>query len=111
MMFLSEQLSNSISAALEKFTGTQRQLRILKHVSGGSINQCYQLEWGGMQLFLKVNSSLRFPEMFQMEAKGLERISATNSMKAPAVIAFDTAGEEQFLLIEWIEIGKNSSAS
>ena len=80
-------------------------------VSGGDINRAYTLELSdGSKLFMKANrkENLGF---FKAESEGLEAIRSTGTVKAPAVIAIGTDGNDAFLLLEHIESGRNSRAS
>lgn len=70
-------------------------------VSGGDINSAFQLTLvDGTQLFMKRNS-LPF---FELEAKGLEAIRNTKTIRVPKVIEAGNDGE-YYLLLEWIEPG------
>lgn len=111
MMFLQEQTVTSITDILRQFTGSDDTLRILNSVSGGSINKCFQIAYGALQFFLKVNSVLRFPGMFEAEAKGLKVIAASGTIKVPAVVGVGSTVREQFLILEWLEEGVNNTSS
>lgn len=75
----------------------------LAAVGGGSINDCYQVNTGNTQLFLKVNSATKYPDLFQLEKGGLEFLESIRIIRVPAVVSCDNAGGSQFLLMEWIE--------
>ena len=111
MMFLPEQTVASLKEVLKRFTGFDKQIQVLESVSGGSINRCFQIGYGTDRYFLKLNSTSKFPTMFDAEAKGLKRITDTNTIKVPEVISFGIAANEQFLLLEWVEKGINNTAS
>jgi protein-ribulosamine 3-kinase len=71
-------------------------------VGGGCINETYRINFGNRQLFCKVNSATKFPQLFEKEANGLGLIAQQNVIKVPGVIdRFDTNGQ-QVLLLEWI---------
>lgn len=84
-------------------------LTITRHeaVHGGDINRSYCLYNGDVKYFLKVNDATLYPGMFGKEAKGLEALTKNiATIKIPQVIKYGLAGQEQYLLLEWIETGK-----
>ncbi|MEJ6980181.1 fructosamine kinase family protein [Pedobacter sp. P351] len=110
-MFLSEQLSEAISIAIKEYSDNDGSLGLLSSVSGGSINKCFQIEYGKESFFLKVNSSVKFPSMFIAEAEGLKQIGLTNTIQVPKVICHGVSNDEQFLVLEWIEQGINDACA
>nr|WP_294950604.1 fructosamine kinase family protein [uncultured Mucilaginibacter sp.] len=89
----------SAEAALSaKITG-------IKPVSGGDINAVYSLQTANDKYLVKINSALRFPEMFRCEADGLAAIRNTGAVKTPNVIVFGETAGYSFLIMEWIEAG------
>ena len=108
MMFLTDQHIHTIQLVLQQQEGITEPLTINRTVSGGSINTCYQLKAGNLY-FLKINDALKFPDMFRAEAEGLKLIRETNTIHVPNVIAHGNSGTEQFLLMRWIESGRNST--
>ena len=85
------------------------ECRILgsSRVGGGSINAAYKLETLAGQFFLKVNSAVRFPKMFEAEAHGLELLSANSEFIVPKPILINEFGGQQFLVLDWLEEGKS----
>ncbi|PWN07871.1 fructosamine kinase family protein [Rhodohalobacter mucosus] len=83
-----------------------------KTVSGGSINQAYQLETNQGALFLKINVSA--PEdFFEKEAEGLKLLkSAGSGLRIPEVIAAEKPinGSPGFLLMEFIDSGSSGDS-
>lgn len=77
-------------------------------VSGGSINQCYKLRGPTHSLFCKINSATKFPHLFQKEANGL-RLLGQHGIKVPEVIDCLQSGDQQLLLLEWIDEGEKST--
>lgn len=110
-MFLTEQTVSVVTASLKQRYGGSGNLEIISKVSGGSINKCFKIKYRNSYFFLKWNSATLFPHMFLAEAEGLKRIKLTNTVKVPGVICFGNAGDEQYLVLEWIEKGKNDSES
>ena len=75
----------------------------VKPVSGGSINRTYLIITSDKKYFIKLNSKTRYPGMFEAESQGLRVIAQANTIKTPEVILQDSVGDENFLLLEWIE--------
>jgi fructosamine-3-kinase len=75
-------------------------------VYGGDINQSARIVSGGTPYFVKWNASAP-PTMFPTEAGGLQRLSAADAVRVPAVIAQGDADGAcpAFLVLEWIETG------
>ena len=74
---------------------------------GGDINRSYCLYARETKYFLKVNDAKWYPGMFEKEAKGLEALAkSVGTLKIPQVIKCGLAGQDQYLLLEWIEPGK-----
>jgi len=71
-------------------------------VSGGDISQAYKIDTLNSSYFLKLNS-VNALHMFKTEAKGLELIAKTLTIKTPKVLAFDVFENSAFLLMEYIE--------
>lgn len=78
----------------------------LPSVGGGSINAAYKLETSAGRFFLKVNSAVRFPKMFESEAHGLELLRANSELVVPKPILTEEFGGQQFLVMDWLEEGK-----
>ncbi|WP_242157741.1 fructosamine kinase family protein [Aestuariivivens sediminis] len=72
-------------------------------VSGGDISSAYRIETAEGNYFLKSNTGKTALEMFQAEARGLECIAKTNTIRTPKVYACSSMGKNAFLLLEYIE--------
>ncbi len=77
----------------------------VKRVSGGSINQCYEIQTLKQVFFCKQNSATKFPQLFLKEKNALEWISTHGSIKTPKVFACFEEEDIQILILEWIEQG------
>lgn len=73
-------------------------------ISGGSINDAFQIETTEGKFFLKLNSASRFPNMFEAEKRGLELLGQT-SFIVPKPLAVGTHVDTQFIITEWVEQG------
>jgi fructosamine-3-kinase len=104
-------LSKSVETAITNFlshhfSDKDITLRHVSGVSGGSINSAYKLTTSRGNFFVKTNHASRFPEMFQKEEKGLALLRNAGALAVPEVLLADTAGEESFLLLEYVETTK-----
>ena len=85
-------------------SGSNQPAQILSFhpVSGGSINQAFQIKTNHGNFFLKYKDASRFPQMFQKEAKGLELLRNSGTVNVPEVLLAAEAGKHSFLLMEFI---------
>ncbi len=95
----------ALSAAITEVVENALKISIIgaRPVSGGDINQVYRLQSNGPSYLLKVNKHYAYPALFKQEALGLQAIANTHTIAVPDIILQDEAGDESFLLMEWIE--------
>lgn len=74
-------------------------------VHGGDINTSYCLYSSDARYFLKVNDANRYPSMFEKEANGLNHLAGSCTLTLPRVIRSGITGQQQWLLLEWLEHG------
>jgi fructosamine-3-kinase len=79
-----------------------------RRVSGGSINEAFEVETDSEMFFLKVNSASRHPSMFETESAGLLLLSESDFI-VPKPKLVGVKEDTQFILMEWIEQGPESS--
>ena len=77
-----------------------------KVVYGGDINETFCIFSNGDNYFLKLTDADRYPSLFEREAEGLTSLQKYFEYKVPDVISTGFAGNKQYLLLEWIEPGK-----
>lgn len=70
---------------------------------GGDINQCFKLTGQQSPKVIKLNGLHRFPNMLQLEAKGLKELRLTKTFNSPEVIAYGDYHQFQYLILEYIE--------
>lgn len=75
----------------------------VQQVSGGDINQAFSLKTAQGQFFLKYNTAPQAFAMFETEAKGLELLAATKTVKIPNVLGVHETEDGGYLLLEHIE--------
>ncbi len=71
-------------------------------LQGGDINDTFLIQTPGCQYVLKRNKKMRFPQMFEKEAKGLNKLSF-NGVITPQVIDIFEHDEDQFLILAHIQ--------
>lgn len=81
------------------------EVRGFRPVSGGCINAAGRLDTNEGPFFIKWNHADLYPGMFAAEMAGLAALRAPNVLHVPAVIGVGRAGDEAFLLMEWVEAG------
>lgn len=74
-----------------------------KPLSGGSINNAFQIETSVGNFFLKYNTASKFPQMFQKEARGLELLRNTAAIDVPEVLQTGETGGQAYLLLSCIK--------
>lgn len=100
----------AISASIEAITGRPFKIKQTSSVAGGCINSSYQIQTDQGGYFIKLNRpGLLY--MFEAEAVGLEEMRQTNSIRVPKVITSGKTGDYAFLLLEYIELGRQKPNS
>jgi fructosamine-3-kinase len=79
-------------------------------VGGGCINQAYKLISNDLTLFIKLNQASAV-EMFTAEYLGLKEMFGTNTIRVPKPICYGIAGNNSYLVLEWLEIGRGKENS
>lgn len=100
---LSPKIISELSHALTKYVGATVEISSTQSVGGGSINQAYKLLTNHGYFFVKVNSSTRYPGMFEAEEKGLRILRNSNTLYIPKVILSGNRGENAYLILEFVE--------
>jgi len=73
-------------------------------VGGGCISAAWELGSSAGPVFLKIHAG-GDSGMFEAEAAGLVLLGGATGLRAPGVLGFGTAGDDAWLLLEWIEPG------
>lgn len=92
-----QQIEHSIS---EK-TRRPFKAETARPVAGGCINEAFCLQGQQRCFFVKVNRAERL-DMFAAEAAGLRAIQATNTVRVPRAIAWDSDRTKSWLVLEFI---------
>lgn len=101
-------LFNSLPEHFRKHDIPVEEITSKRPVSGGSINSAYLIDTDQGRYFVKVNSASRYPDMFEVEAKGLKLLSANTSLRVPRAWFYGEEGDEAFLVLEHIDTGSDS---
>lgn len=101
---------NQIAAHISQVTGVEFQTDDRRSVGGGCINQGSRLTAGDLTYFVKFNQASQIA-MFEAEAAGLEQMAATHTIRVPQPICWGTADGSAYLVLEWLEMGRGSSAA
>ncbi len=80
-------------------------------LEGGNINEARWLETSKGRFFLKTNAAAPAHAMFATEAKGLQLLAKSHTLRVPEVIGFSTPNDDTpgWLLLEFIESGVRRS--
>ncbi|AWW31348.1 ketosamine-3-kinase [Echinicola strongylocentroti] len=84
------------------------QLKSVRLISAGTMNQSVLLDTDKGALFLKSNH-LNSPDMFQQELKGLTLLHKHAPLQIPKTIGAGRIASQNYLLIEWIHGGYPNS--
>jgi len=96
-------LKEIIEKELSKISHRPLTIENVKPLGGGDINEAFRLQTGDGSFFMKYNSATRFPGMFEKEAEGLKLLKSSGEIRVPEVILHDQAGDDIFLVLEFIE--------
>ncbi|MEO6168201.1 MAG: fructosamine kinase family protein [Chitinophagales bacterium] len=103
-----EAIRESAAQLLSVKMGKKMIVDSLSTVSGGCINECYEVSTTDGKFFLKQNTAGSAAAMFECEVKGLELLNNAVAGISPAVIYCTTDKLYSGLMLEWIEPGKSS---
>jgi len=79
------------------------ELLNISSVAGGSINGTYQLTTNRGNFFIKKNQAVRYPELFEKEALGLELLRGAQVIRIPNEFAVGEFQGDSFLILEYIQ--------
>ncbi len=103
---LNSGLLQQIEQVLEEHYGKPVKTDRTSGVGGGCINDAHRIYTSEGSFFVKHNSARRYPGMFEAEAKGLEYLKNSQTINVPEVIAYGDAGDDAFLVLEYINSGR-----
>jgi protein-ribulosamine 3-kinase len=95
--------AKTLSAALGKALNRRVASGPEAVVRGGCINDCYRWQTVNGPVFVK-RCPLDRQWMLDAERDGLGRLAAADAVAVPGVLAAGQAGEEAFLVLEWLDL-------
>lgn len=91
-----------IAQHISKVTEKEFSVNSYRSVSGGCINQGYAVTDNNRTYFVKLNSSSQVA-MFEAEARGLQQLLETATIRVPKPICWGTASDA-YIVLEWLEL-------
>jgi fructosamine-3-kinase len=82
---------------------TKTKVLCQESLEGGNINSIYLLETTTLPMVVKSNSSIEYPNMFEYEKKGLEKLEQTKTIRIVETINQVNSGHLSFLILNYIQ--------
>ncbi|MCF7970906.1 MAG: fructosamine kinase family protein [Methylococcaceae bacterium] len=101
---------SAVIAKIEQATGQCFALQKVEPMHGGDINRVYRLQSSTQSYFVKLNKA-DLLMMFEVEALGLHDLASTHTLRIPEPICSGTAGENAFLVLEYVVLHSLSKRS
>jgi protein-ribulosamine 3-kinase len=99
-------LWETIGADIAAATGQQAELSGQESTGGGCINQTLRVRYGADSYFVKLNSASR-ADMFAAEARGLQELRRSETLKVPDPVCWGDDGDSAYLVLEDLELGSH----
>jgi len=96
-----------IAEAITQATDKLFEIEHTRSVSGGCINQGYQVRGNDTEYFVKLNQAAQV-EMFAAEALGLKQMYVTKTITVPQSICWGVAGNSSYIVLEWLNLGSGN---
>lgn len=100
---------HEIAAQISSSMGQVFTISSKNRVSGGDINDSYQISDGKSCFFVKLNNKDKL-EMFEAEAYGLEHLARLSEFRVPRVIASGCTLNHSYLVLEFISMHEPEQA-
>lgn len=101
---------DAISQAISAILGYPLNINSVKPLAGVDINAAFRVAVDTEVYFIKVNRPNLF-NMFEAEFLGLQEIATTRTLRVPQSIVFGRRDTQAFLMLEYLEWGRSSTAS
>ncbi len=108
-MLLPQPLFSTLATAVRTVSPDDFHIQTIVPVTGGDINQAYQINTRSAAYFVKVNPAANANRMFLAESNGLALLRATPGIEAPRTFTIGQANDDAFLLMEWLPTEDKSS--
>jgi fructosamine-3-kinase len=99
-----------IAREITKVTAKTFEITNTRSVGGGCINQGYQVTGSDSKYFVKLNQASQV-EMFHAESLGLTQMYETKTITVPKPICWGVAGNSCYLVLQWLDLGKENNSS
>ena len=99
-----------IAQSISQTTGQEFAIANTRSVSGGCINQGYQVFGNKTNYFVKINDASQV-EMFAAEALGLQQMYATGTITVPQPVCWGTAGNSSYIVLQWLDLAGGNEQS
>lgn len=83
--------------------------KFIRNLHGGDINQVYLIQADGNHFVVKQNNAIEFPQMLEKEFRAMEFLHENSPLYYPKMVHQFTMENHQFLIMEYVEEGQNSS--
>lgn len=95
---------NNIATRITEVTGEKFEIDNRRSVSGGCINQGYQVSDSSRSYFVKLNQASQIA-MFEAEALGLQQMRDTQTILVPQPICCGTEVNSAYIVLKWLDLG------
>ena len=102
-------IPEQIKSHLVNELGDDFRIDSSRMLGGGSINRAARMDTAGGSYFIKWNSARLYPQMFELEARSLNILRAALPLHIPAPVYHGEAGDDAFLLLEYVEQGTSAT--
>jgi protein-ribulosamine 3-kinase len=102
-MTLPDPLLSTVTTMLRRSISDSLSILNYSPASGGCINNGGRLTTAHGSFFIKWNNALRFPGMFEAEAKGLKILAEPNIIDIPRVINTGECGGLQYIIMTYVD--------
>ncbi|HHJ20275.1 MAG TPA: fructosamine kinase family protein [Gammaproteobacteria bacterium] len=92
-----------IEKAISEATGQPFVIRDHHAISGGSINEAWQLVGEGRDFFIKTHQAGRL-DMFIAEAEGLAEMASSHAIRVPEPVCWGEGEERSYLVMEYLPL-------
>lgn len=93
---------------IEQTTGRSFSVDQQQSMAGGSINTAFLLVGQSEKYFVKTNAAGQ-KAMFEAEARGLQALESSNTLKVPNVICFGDDQTQSYIVLEYLEMSSRAN--
>lgn len=97
-----------IAQHISQVAGNEFVVNSRRAVGGGCINQCYAVADSDRTYFVKLNQASQVA-MFEAEARGLQQMLDTATIRVPQPIAWGVASSSAYIVLEWLDLGRGGN--